>query len=66
MNSMKNQGIETKMVTMGVPGGRERKKGGPKIKVYPVRLMKTKDLFFTALADPVMYLKNKPLIELSP
>jgi hypothetical protein len=53
MNSMKNQGIENKRVAMVAPGGSARKKGGPKMKVYPVMLMKTKVRLSTVFSEAV-------------
>jgi len=44
----------------------QQKKGGPKMKVYAEKLMKTKDKFSTASTEPVMLLKNKALIGLNP
>jgi hypothetical protein len=49
-----------------VQGGSGRKKGGPKMKVYPVKLMKTKGKFSTGLVKAVKLNKNKVLIAKKP
>jgi hypothetical protein len=53
MNSAKTQHIENARLIFFAQGGSCRKKGGPKMKVYPVMLMKTKGRFSTAFVEAV-------------
>jgi hypothetical protein len=61
MNRTQNVAIENKALICPVWGEIGEKKRGPKMKVYPVMLMKTKDRFFTIFAYPVNFNKTSSL-----
>jgi hypothetical protein len=61
MGPVQKMMIENKGFISLVWGGMEEKKGGPKMKVYPVMLMKIKGKFSTGCFKAVKLHKNKPL-----
>ena len=61
MGPVQKMMIENKGFISLVWGEIDGKKGGPKMKVYPVMLMKIKDGFSTGCFKAVKLHKNKPL-----